>query len=56
MAVPTGMTRQPATLRETINYHAYDTAWVPDTLAGKTIEEVGSTYDGDLLGDEPKES
>jgi uncharacterized protein (TIGR03086 family) len=55
LVVPAGVTRQPATLREAINYHAYDSAWVPDTLAGRTIEEVGSTYDGDLLGDEPKE-
>lgn len=42
------------TLREVINYHAYDEAWVPDTLSGKTIEEVGSKYDGDLLGSDPK--
>lgn len=42
------------TLRELINYHAYDTAWVPDTLAGKTIAEVGTAYDGDLLKDDPK--
>lgn len=54
MVVPPGMTRQPATLREAINYHAYDSAWVPDTLAGKTVEEVGATYDGDLLGDNPQ--
>src|ERR1700681_1845733 len=26
----------PASLREIINYHAYDSAWVPDVLAGKT--------------------
>lgn len=44
------------TLREIVNYHAYDDAWVPDTLAGKTIEEVCSKYDGDLLGSEPKKS
>jgi uncharacterized protein (TIGR03086 family) len=42
------------TLREIINYHAYDDAWVPETLAGKTSEEVGDKYDGDLLGDDPK--
>lgn len=42
------------TLREVINYHAYDDAWVPDTLAGKTIAEVDRKYDGDLLGDDPK--
>ena len=54
--VPTELTpRQPgSTLRQVINYHAYDDAWVPDVLAGKTIEEVGAAHDGDLLGDEPK--
>lgn len=44
------------TLRMIIGYHAYDDAWVPDTLAGQTIEEVGDRYAGDLLGDEPKAS
>ena len=54
--VPDDMSpRQPGmTLRRIINYHAYDDAWVPDVLAGKTIEEVGGKYDGDLLGDHPK--
>jgi uncharacterized protein (TIGR03086 family) len=55
LVVPDDMTRTPGiTLRETINYHACDDAWVPDVLAGKTIEEVGDRYDGDLLGDHPK--
>lgn len=45
---------KPATLREIINYHAYDDAWVPDMLAGKTMEEAGKNkFDGDLLGDDP---
>ena len=45
------------TLREIINYHAYDDAWVPDMLAGKTMEEAGKTrFDGDLLGADPKTS
>jgi hypothetical protein len=53
--VPDGVTRRPgATLRDVINYHAYDDAWVPDVLAGKTVEEVGDKYAGDLLGDHPK--
>lgn len=54
--VPDDMSpRRPGvTLRQIINYHAYDGAWVPDVLAGKTIEEVGTTWDGDLLGDHPK--
>jgi uncharacterized protein (TIGR03086 family) len=41
-------------LREIINYHAYDDAWVPDMLAGRTMDEAGSSqFDGDLLGDDP---
>ena len=46
--------RPGSTLRTIINYHAYDDAWVPDVLAGRTIEEVGAKWDGDLLGDHPK--
>src|SRR5262245_9089505 len=43
------------TLREIINYHAYDDAWVPDMLAGRTMDEVGQdAFAGDLLGDDPK--
>jgi uncharacterized protein (TIGR03086 family) len=42
------------TLRQVINYHAYDDAWVPDMLAGRTMDEAGSAkFDGDLLGDDP---
>ncbi|MGZ6880671.1 MAG: TIGR03086 family metal-binding protein [Mycobacteriaceae bacterium] len=45
------------TLREVINYHAYDDAWVPDMLAGKTIDSVGKDrFAGDLLGDAPREN
>lgn len=45
------------TLREIVNYIAYDDAWVPDMLAGKTMEEAGKDkFDGDLLGDCPKEN
>ena len=45
------------TLREIVNYHAYDDAWVPDMLAGRTMDEAGSDkFDGDLLGDDPKGS
>ena len=43
------------TLREIVNYHGYDDAWVPDMLAGRTMGEVGmSAFEGDLLGDDPK--
>jgi hypothetical protein len=41
-------------LRDVINYHAYDDAWVPDMLAGRTMEEAGAgKFDGDLLGTDP---
>ena len=43
------------TLHEIINHHAYEDAWVPDMLAGKTMAEVGvEKFKGDLLGDHPK--
>lgn len=43
--------KKELTLKEIITYHAYDDAWVPDMLAGKTINEVGAEkYKGDLLG------
>ena len=41
------------TLRGIIGLHAKDEAWVPDVVAGRTIEEVGETWNGDLLGDDP---
>ena len=45
----------PITLREVINYHAYDDVWVPDMLAGLTMDEVGKdAFQGDLLVDDPK--
>ncbi|MGH2363052.1 MAG: hypothetical protein ACRDHX_00165 [Chloroflexota bacterium] len=47
----------PPTLREIVNYHAYDDAWVPDMLAGRTMDQAGkATFDGDLLGADPKGS
>jgi uncharacterized protein (TIGR03086 family) len=45
----------PITLREVITSHAYDDAWVPDMLTGRTMDETGKdTFQGDLLGDDPK--
>jgi uncharacterized protein (TIGR03086 family) len=46
---------EPPTLREIVNYHAYDDSWVADMLAGKTMEEAGpDNFKGDLLGATPK--
>jgi uncharacterized protein (TIGR03086 family) len=42
-------------LRTVIAYHAFDDAWVPDMLTGRTIDEIGKTkFEGDLLGTDPK--
>ena len=52
-----GFTQQDVVLRDIINEHAYDDAWVPDMLAGKTMAEAGATkFNGDLLGADPKRS
>ena len=61
MEVPANFARSETdstpTLREIVNYHAYDDAWVPDMLAGRTMAEVGEDeHKGDLLGDDPKAS
>ncbi len=48
-------TDEELTLRQVIGTHAYDEAWVPDLLAGRTMDEVGrDRFDGDLLGDDPR--
>jgi uncharacterized protein (TIGR03086 family) len=44
------------TVLDLVRHFAYDDSWVPDTLAGRTLEEVGDKYDGDLLGADPKGS
>jgi uncharacterized protein (TIGR03086 family) len=48
-------TAQVPTLRTIVGYHAYDDAWVPDMVAGRTMAEVGAeAYKGDLLGPDPR--
>ena len=58
MEVPAWFSRSQTdrtpTLREIVNHHAYEDAWVPDMLAGKTMDEAGKdNFKGDLLGDDP---
>lgn len=49
-----GRPERTTTLRELVGTHAYDDAWVPDMVAGRSMEEVGTeAYDGDLLGAAP---
>ena len=46
---------QPVPLRQAINHYAYDNSWVPDMLAGRTMEEFGrDRFDGDRLGSDPR--
>lgn len=46
-------TARSPTMRGVLEAHARDEAWVPDVIAGKTMDEVGETWKGDLLGDDP---
>ena len=58
MAMPEEFALQDAestTLRDVVNAHAYDDAWVPDMLAANTMDFVGADkLRGDLLGDNPR--
>ncbi|MET0800731.1 MAG: TIGR03086 family metal-binding protein [Actinomycetota bacterium] len=40
-------------VRALVDHLVYETLWVPDLIAGKTLAEVGDHYDGDRLGDDP---
>jgi hypothetical protein len=54
LPAPAEWSRAPdPTVRDILAAHARDEAWVPDVLLGRTIEDAGGTYDGDLLGDDP---
>jgi len=56
LPVPAEWSQTPEpTLLDVVAAHAYDEAWVPDVLAGRTIDEVGDKYGGDLLGGDPLE-
>ncbi|MDA1173531.1 MAG: TIGR03086 family metal-binding protein [Chloroflexi bacterium] len=39
-------------VRELLQHVLYGTAWIEDVFAGKTVEDVGTKYDGDLIGDD----
>ncbi|WEO78262.1 hypothetical protein BJQ94_04275 [Cryobacterium sp. SO2] len=51
---PAEWSRTPnPTVRDILAAHARDEAWVPDVLHGRTIDDAGDSYNGDLLGDDP---
>ena len=54
ITMPAGIVSKPATLKEAVNYHAYDDAWVPSVLAGTTKEEVGDKFESVLNSSDPK--
>jgi hypothetical protein len=50
-------TDQPIPVRQLVAHHLYDDSWIPDMLAGRTMDEVGrDRYDGDLAGTDPQAS
>lgn len=42
-------------VRMLVNHVAVEDMWAPSLLAGRTIAEVGDTFDGDQLGHDPAE-
>lgn len=40
-------------VRALVNHLVVEQLWVPETVGGKTMEEVGNRFDGDQLGDDP---
>ena len=54
LAVPAEWsTNKTTTMLGLLANHARDEAWVPDVIAGKTMDEVGDAWKGDLLGTDP---
>jgi uncharacterized protein (TIGR03086 family) len=39
--------------KELVNHIVYENKWTPDLLSGKTLEEVGDSHEGDLVGTDP---
>lgn len=40
-------------VRALVNHVTSEALWLPHLLAGKTIEEAGDAFDGDVLGNDP---
>jgi hypothetical protein len=45
LMMPEKITRSPMSILKVVRYHVWDSAWIPDGLAGKTIAEVGDKYE-----------
>ncbi|MDJ1114643.1 hypothetical protein [Microbacterium dauci] len=46
-------TREDPTFRDIVFAHAYDEAWIPDVLAGKSTADGDPYLEADLLGADP---
>ncbi|MFP5297816.1 MAG: TIGR03086 family metal-binding protein [Actinomycetota bacterium] len=40
-------------VRDLVNHVVNENLWTPELLAGRTLEEVGDRFDGDVLGSDP---
>ena len=53
-AVPAAWSAKPdPTIRDLLKAHAYDEAWIPRVLAGRSVADGDDLRDRDLLGDDP---
>jgi hypothetical protein len=43
--LPKEISYKPSNLKQAVQYHTYDDAWVPDVLQAKTAAEVGESYE-----------
>ena len=51
--------RTPCTewdVRTLVNHLVVEQLWVPELLAGRTVDEIGDRFDGDQLGRDPVSS
>ncbi|MEO6714765.1 MAG: TIGR03086 family metal-binding protein [Mycobacteriales bacterium] len=44
------------TVRELVNHVVVEDLWTAPLLEGKTIADVGDRYDGDVLGEDPRQA
>lgn len=43
-------------VRALVHHLVYDNVWAPPMFDGATVEEVGDRFEGDLLGDDPRQA
>ena len=43
----------PWTVRDLVNHVVWAQSWTPPLLAGESVAQIGTRFDGDLLGESP---